>query len=43
MFRLHMDFPLTASETDSLAATNKFVEFLSQNEDTLIALSLIHI
>ena len=37
MFRLHMDFPLTANETDSLAATNKFVEFLSKNENGHVA------
>ena len=43
MFRLHMDFPLTSNETDSLAATNKFVEFLSQNEDVLIAMGFTDI
>ena len=43
MFRLHMDFPLTSSETDSLAATNKFIEFLSQNEDVLIAMGFTDI
>ena len=36
MFRLHMDFPLTTNETDCLAATNKLIEFFSQNKDALI-------
>ena len=43
MFRLHMDFPLTSSEADSLAATNKFIEFVSQNEDVLIAMGFTDI
>ena len=43
MFRLHMDFPLTSSESDSLAATNNFVEFLSQNKDMLITMGFTDI
>ena len=43
MFRLHMDFPLTSSETDSLAATNKFVQFLSENKNLLIAMGFTDI
>jgi hypothetical protein len=38
MFRLHMDFPLTTDETNSLEATSKFTAFLEQHKDTLVAM-----
>jgi hypothetical protein len=38
-----MDFPLTSNESDSLAATNKLLQFLSQNENTLIAMGFTDI
>ena len=43
MFRLHMDFPLTTDETQSIQTTNKFMEFLSQNEQVLVDMGITSI
>ena len=43
MFRLHMDFPLTATETDSLNTCNRFIEFLQEHKDVLIDMGITDI
>jgi hypothetical protein len=43
MFRLHLDLPLKISETESAEITKAFVEFLTQNKDTLTNMGIADI
>jgi hypothetical protein len=43
MFRLHMDFPLTTPESDSINACNKFITFLDTHKEELIGMGITDI
>ena len=43
MFRLHMDFPLTTPESDSMDACNKFIAFLDAHKEELIGMGITDI
>lgn len=43
MFRLHMDFPLTTPESDSMNACNKFIAFLHTHKEELIGMGITDI
>ena len=43
MFRLHMDFPLTTPESDSMDACNKFITFLGTHKEELIGMGITDI
>jgi len=43
MFRLHMDFPLTTPESDSMDACNKFIAFLDTHKEELIGIGITDI
>ena len=43
MFRLHMDFPLTTVENESIASTAMFLNFLQNHKQELIDMGITDI